>query len=93
MIALGPASRVRRVRRTAARTIGGRSVVVVIDTQAMHTLSEVGTFIFERAHDVTIDALVDGIVEAFDVDRETARRDLHAFVEELVALGALEVTA
>jgi hypothetical protein len=86
-------TRVRRARRTAARTIGGRSVVVVIDSQAMHTLSEVGTLVFERADGASVAALVDIVVDEFDVDRETAFADVRAFVEELLALGAFEVVS
>lgn len=86
-------TRIRRARRTAARTIGGRSVVVVIDAQAMHTLSEVGTLVFERADGVTFESLVDAVVEAFDVDRATAEADVRAFVQELLGLGALEVAS
>lgn len=86
-------TRIRRARRTAARTIGGRSVVVVIDAQAMHTLSEVGTLVFERADGASIAALVDAVVQEFEVDRETASRDVRVFVEELLALGAFEVVS
>ena len=84
---------IKRARRIAARTIGGRSVVVVIDSQAMHTLSEVGTLVFEQANGVPLSSLVDAVVEAFEVDRSTADSDVRIFVNELLALGAFEVVS
>lgn len=93
MTAITRDTRIGRARRTAARTISGRSVVVIIDTQTMHTLSEVGTLVFEHANGATIASIVDAVVAEFDVDVDTAERDVVAFVRELADLGALELTA
>jgi hypothetical protein len=73
--------------------VDGRAVVVVIDTQNLHTLNEVGTFAWERADGRTIGAIADELVATFDVDAERAYADVVRFVEKLVALGALELRA
>jgi len=79
--------------RTASRVVEGRAVVVVIDTQALHTLNAVGTYVWERAEGRTVGEIVDSLVEEFDVERGRAEADVCAFVEKLVALGALELRA
>ncbi len=93
MIEITRDTRVARARRTAARTINGRSVVVIIDAQTMHTLSEVGTVVFEHANGATVASLVDAVVAEFEIDAATAERDVVVFVRELASLGALELTA
>jgi len=93
MIEVESGTRLRRARRTAARTIKGASVDVVIDTQTMHTLNEVGTYLFEHMDGASVEELVARVVDEFDVDPETAQSDIRDFVAEMLALGALEVVS
>ena len=50
-----------RAQRTAARVVEGRALVVVLDDQALHTLNEVGTRVWELCdgRDVAAIASVD----------------------------------
>ncbi|MEC7518550.1 MAG: PqqD family protein [Myxococcota bacterium] len=83
---------VAQAERTAARVIDGKAVVIVIDKQELHTLNPTGTFIWERAESArSVSELVDQVVREFEVDDETARRDVVTFVERLVGLGGLTV--
>ncbi len=74
--------------RIATRVVDGRAVVVVVDTQELHTFNELGTRIWEWLPDATVGAMADRIVAEFDVDRERALRDVWAFCRELERLGA-----
>jgi hypothetical protein len=84
-------TQVRQSARTASRVVEGKAVVVVMDTHALHTLNAVGTYVWENADGRSIGAIVDGMIDAFEVDRERATQDVLAFVEKLAALQALEL--
>ncbi len=92
MMELSPETRVEQAERTAARVIDGQAVVIVIDRQHMHTLNEVGTFVWERAERRTIGEIVDLLVDAYPVDRDSALQHVVAFVGDLVKFGALSVS-
>lgn len=82
---------VRQSERTASRVVEGQAVVIVIDEQKLHTLNDVGTFLWgEVGEGCAVSALVDALLESYDVERERATADVLQFVEELLALGALE---
>ena len=85
---------VRQSARTASRVVDGSAVVIVIDEQKLHTLNEVGTVVWSAAgtEGCRLEAIVDRIVDEYEVERERAERDVLAFAQELVALGALERT-
>jgi len=95
MTSVNPTSVVRQSDRTASRVVDGSAVVIVIDEQKLHTLNEVGTFVWSAAgtDGCPIESIVDRLVEEFDVDRERATEDVLGFVEQLVGLGALEMGA
>ncbi|HJL33954.1 MAG TPA: PqqD family protein, partial [Polyangiaceae bacterium LLY-WYZ-15_(1-7)] len=91
-VSLAGSARVRHAERIAARVIEGKAVVIVIDDQKVHSLNEVGSFIWEQAEEVrTVDEIVDAIVSEFEVEREVAEADAAAFIEQLRGLGALEI--
>jgi hypothetical protein len=77
--------RFRRHPDVAFRVIDGQAVIVVPATQSMHTLNEVGTFIWQGCEGKTPDEVVAAVVAAFAVDESAARADLAAFVGELTA--------
>lgn len=77
--------------RTASRIIDGEAVVIVIDERKLHALNEVGTFVWSRARRRTVAEIVDEVVAEYEVDAETATRDVIAFLSELLALGAVRV--
>jgi hypothetical protein len=85
------ARRFRRHPDVAFRVIDGQAVVVVPGTQSMHTLNEVGTFVWENGEGRTLDEIVALVVAEFDVAEPAARDDLDAFLCELAAKKMLVV--
>jgi pyrroloquinoline quinone biosynthesis protein D len=81
----------RRNERVAARVVEGKALIVVIDEKKLHTLNEVGTRVWELCDGRSLDAIAAAIVDEFEVDVQTALRDVQRFVGELRALGALEL--
>ena len=67
-------------------------VILSADDSSLFVLNEVGTAIWEAADgQTTLDAIADGVCREFDVDLETALRDVSAFVSALAAAGVLSV--
>ena len=90
---LGPNTVVHQASRTASRVLGGQAVVIVIDDQKLHTLNEVGTFVWSQAEDrVQVGELAERLCSEYEVTSEQALGDVLAFADELVRLGALEVS-
>jgi Coenzyme PQQ synthesis protein D (PqqD) len=75
--------------------VGGQDLLVplgakVMDMNALITLNATGRCVWELlAEDRSLDSLVAGVVERFDVDLERARADVQAFLDELGRLGLL----
>ena len=71
----------------ACRTLDGEAVIVHSRTRRLHVLDEVGTYLweaFERG-DQTVSQAIDTLHREFEVDRETAERDVREFIEALLA--------
>ena len=77
------------------REIAGEFMLVPVGTAAagfngLITMNEIGQFIFKALREEqTEDALVEKILGEYEIDQETARRDLEDFLEELRRVGAL----
>lgn len=76
------------------RQVAGKTVVLpcddTLDLNMMITLNGTGTFLWERLQEETTqDALVAALLGEYDVDEETARASVAAFVEKLHANGFL----
>lgn len=75
-----------RVRSTdlSARTIGDETIVLSLPTSRYFTITGVGTRVFELlAEDRSLDELVGTIVDEYEIDPGTARRDTEAFLDRL----------
>lgn len=90
-MALPLTTRVRQAERTAARTIEGKAVLVVIDEKKLHVLNGVGTCVWDLADGRTLEEVIAGVVTRYAVTAENAERDVRAFVEELRSVGAVEL--
>jgi hypothetical protein len=88
---LNESVQVRQCERVAARVVDGKAVVVVIDAQKLHVLNAVGTRVWELADGRTVGAIAQAITREFAVDETRARSDVLRFVEELAAVGAVEL--
>ena len=79
-----------------ARKVGDSDIVVATGKAVKHfngyiTLKETGRFLRDLlAKDVAEDALVEKLLEEYDVDRETAARDVKNFLGVLESNGILE---
>ncbi|MFC2175582.1 PqqD family protein [Bacteroidota bacterium] len=73
----------------ATKQVGGELVLVpikdnVAEMNEMFTLNDVGTLIWENLVDgCAIDTLSDSVVEAFEIDKETAIADVGEFLGQL----------
>ena len=70
------------------RQIAGQYVAVPtegdVDLSLMITLNETGAFLWERLQNDTAEAaLVAALLEEYDVDEETAKQSVQAFVKKL----------
>lgn len=83
--------RVYQAPRTAGREVDGRAVVVIIDTNTLHTLDPVGSHIWAHCDGRSVAELVETVVEEFEVDAVTARADLGRFLGQLNEIGAVEI--
>ena len=70
------------------RQVAGQNVVLpadsALDLNMMITLNETGVFLWERLQNDTDEAaLVAALLEEYDVDEETAKQSVQAFVQKL----------
>ena len=76
------------------RQVAGETVVLPsgkeLDLSMMITLNETGAFLWQRLQSETDEAaLVEALLEEYEVDRETARAAVASFVEKLDKNGFL----
>jgi hypothetical protein len=74
--------------------VGDDLVILDLDSSRYYSLDPVGARVFELLEQPTrLDAIADTIVAEFEVDAPTARRDLLALVDTLVAQKLVEARA
>ena len=74
----------------AWRAYDGEVLVVTSQDAQVRTLSEVGSFAFERFDgQATLQSVAQAIIDEFDVTEETALTDLTAFAEDLHRRGLI----
>lgn len=62
-----------------------------VDFRGLITLNETGEFLWEiLTEEKTEDELVKALLAEYDVDEETAKKDVHAFLDTLSEKGFLE---
>ncbi len=68
----------------SARAIGDETIVLSLPSSRYFTITGVGTRLFELlAEDTSVEELVGSIVDEYEVDPGTARRDIEAFLDRL----------
>ncbi len=77
----------RRVVDSAVLVPFGKKM---IKFNGMLTLNKVGAFIAEKLQEeTTAEAIVEAVVERFEIDNDTAARDVETFLTQLRENGAL----
>ena len=90
-------TRCRRSDSIVHRRIGEEAILVpirgnVADLECIYTLNEVGQRVWHLLDgEKTVEQVCEAVVAEFEVDAEVARGDVVGFLEELVALKAVEV--
>jgi hypothetical protein len=81
----------KHAERVAAREVDGEMVVMHADDSSLYVLNGVATAVWHAADGRTsIDEIVDRcICEQYEIDRETALRDVCDLVEELARHGVM----
>lgn len=75
------------------REIAGENILVATGEAAqifngMITLNEVASFIWNNIDECeTVDKLIASILGEFDIDKETAKRDVENFTTQLIRMG------
>lgn len=78
------------------REIAGDYVIIptgktVLEFNGLATINEVGVFLWKLLeNEITEDELVTKLLEEYEVDEETARKDVDEFLDVLVANKVLE---
>lgn len=80
----------------AKREIAGAIIVVPVgkasaDFNGMITLNESGSFFWDcLVKETTVEKVLDAVINEYDVDRQTAERDIEKFIEMLRSNNLIE---
>lgn len=86
------------VKEFIARKIAGEHVLVPTGATAeefngMLTMTETAAFIWENLEKVdSLEEMLDLVMEAYDVDRETAQKDVTGLIGGLLQIGFIQCT-
>jgi hypothetical protein len=78
------------------REIAGQSVVVpigsrVVEFNGIMTLSESGALLWKKLEQNTsVDEMVELLLREYDIDKNTAQKDVEEFVESMVSSSVIE---
>ena len=85
---------IARAPRLAARKVGGEMVILSADDSSLYVLNAVATAVWEAADGRTpVGTIVsDVICREFEIDRDSAARDVDEFVRDLASHGILRTS-
>ena len=85
---------IARGARLAARKVAGEMVILNADDSSLYVLNELGTALWDAADGRTpLETIVNDVIcREYDVDSETALRDVIDFVNALAAHGVLRIS-
>ena len=74
------------------RIIDGEAFLMTEDGKKVHMLNKVGTLIWQYADgSLPIKGIISKILERFDIDEETAKKDFLEFINKLVDMKMLTI--
>lgn len=72
-------------KNAAFRIIESNAVVLTPEDSYLHTMNETGTFIWELLDGKsTVDEITEKVYEAFEIDKDSAQKDVRHFIEDLL---------
>ncbi len=75
------------------RIIDGEAFLMTEDGKKVHMLNKVGTLIWQYADgSLPIKGIISKILERFDINEETAKKDSLEFINKLVDMKMLTIT-
>ena len=83
-------------KKFVLREIAGEYIIIptgktALDFKGLITVNEVGVSIWKMLqNDVTLEELVQGILNEYEVEEEVAREDIQEFLDALIAGGILK---
>lgn len=79
---------------TPARTVDGEALVITPHDSMLHTLNDTATYVWEHADGTrTLEQIAAAMIEEYEVDPATLKKDLVDFVETAVRRGLLVLSA
>ena len=84
-------TRFQRSPDVACRTVDGKTVVVVMSNNSIHSLNASGSWLWEALGEdrFSVDDAAERLAERFGLEQRAALEDADAFVRSLVESGAL----
>ncbi len=87
-----PHGRVAAAEGVMFREIAGESVLLSLNSETYFGLDEVGTAMWSVLVDApSIESAFESLADEFDIDGDTLRRDLSAFIETLADAGLIAI--
>jgi len=84
--------RFRRSPSTRFRKVFEEGLLLDQEVARLHVLNSAAAFLWDLlAQPRTSDELLNALLQEFDVDPETARRDIREFLDQALSAGLLEV--
>lgn len=78
---------------SVGRILDGEAVVVTPSDSQMHTMNEVGTWLWEKADGSrTVKEIVQELISEFDVEEAVAIEDIRNFIELLMEKGIVRLS-
>ena len=88
------APRPRRRSSVRSRVVEGEVIVLDRQRELVHQLNETAGFIWDRCDGVhSVIAIARDLAQVFDVDLETAQKDVGHAVRQLEVLGLIEIVS
>ncbi len=78
------------------REVAGENFLIPVGQAALRihgmiVMTESGVFLWEKLQaEQTIESLTESLLEEYDVDRQTAQKDVTEFIEKMRQIGILE---
>jgi len=93
-VEISPATVLVAARDQVSTELEGEAVILGLADGVYYGLDGVGALVWERLREPrSVAELRDAVTAAFDVDRETAERDLLALLRELAGRGLVEAAS